>query len=286
MVAAKPTVSSLFRMVREVDEAVEGRRRPARRHRAAAAQLLSIGIPPVPCRDPGAVGLSNRRPWPAVDSCGGRGTGRTPPGGQLSAPGAGTGMHERTGQPALEVDAAHRAGGRGRAEAGGVERRRSAGGDRAGCAFGRAKRWPPSSFASLARELSSDGLLPWWSALRRMSRSCANSNRRWARRDPQLVDLVGRTTVPTLAGVLTHVRALVANDSGVMHLGRGPWLPTAGLFGPTDERLTAPRSARAHAVLPCHPVWCRPCMLRECPLDHRCLRGISVSRRWWRRAGG
>jgi heptosyltransferase-2 len=32
---------------------------------------------------------------------------------------------------------------------------------------------------------------------------------------------------------------------------------------------------RAHAVLT-HPVWCRPCLLRECPIDHRCMRGVGV----------
>jgi heptosyltransferase-2 len=25
-----------------------------------------------------------------------------------------------------------------------------------------------------------------------------------------------------------------------------------------------------------HPVFCRPCMLRECPIDHRCMKGVSV----------
>jgi len=24
-----------------------------------------------------------------------------------------------------------------------------------------------------------------------------------------------------------------------------------------------------------NPVWCRPCMLRECPIDHRCMTGIE-----------
>ena len=32
---------------------------------------------------------------------------------------------------------------------------------------------------------------------------------------------------------------------------------------------------RDHAVLT-YPVWCRPCLLRECPLDHRCIRGVGV----------
>ncbi len=55
--------------------------------------------------------------------------------------------------------------------------------------------------------------------------------------DRSTVDAVGKTDVPTLAGVLAHARALVANDSGVMHLGAALGLPTVALFGPTDERL-------------------------------------------------
>jgi len=50
-------------------------------------------------------------------------------------------------------------------------------------------------------------------------------------------------------------------------------VPVVALFGPTNERETAPLGARA-AVLTA-PVWCRPCMLRECPLDHRCMTGIA-----------
>jgi heptosyltransferase-2 len=45
------------------------------------------------------------------------------------------------------------------------------------------------------------------------------------------------------------------------------------IFGPTDERVTAPIGA--HDVL-VHPVFCRPCMLRDCPIDHRCMTGVGV----------
>jgi heptosyltransferase-2 len=145
-----------------------------------------------------------------------------------------------------------------------------------GGAFGGAKRWPPEYFAGLARELASDGVsavIVGTAAdepMRREIEMAAGVGR------GTLFSVVGRTNVPTLAGVLTHVRALVANDSGVMHLGAALGVPTTGLFGPTDERLTAPRSASAHAVLT-HPVWCRPCMLRQCPLDHGCMRGLAVA---------
>jgi heptosyltransferase-2 len=59
-----------------------------------------------------------------------------------------------------------------------------------------------------------------------------------------------------------------------MHLAAALGVPVVALFGPTDDRATAPVAPRA-AVLT-SPAWCRPCMLRECPLDHRCMTGIGV----------
>src|SRR5262249_49501672 len=94
--------------------------------------------------------------------------------------------------------------------------------------------------------------------------------------DAVVFNAAGRTDIPSLAGVLAHTRALVANDSGPMHLGAALGVPTTAVFGPTDERLTAPRSTAAAEVV-LHPVWCRPCMLRECPLDHQCMRGVAVT---------
>jgi heptosyltransferase-2 len=55
--------------------------------------------------------------------------------------------------------------------------------------------------------------------------------------------------------------------------------PVVALFGPTNEYETSPltRDGYRSAVLT-HPVWCRPCMLRECPIDHRCMKGITPER--------
>ena len=87
-------------------------------------------------------------------------------------------------------------------------------------------------------------------------------------------NIVGRTDLSTLAGVFTLCRTLVTNDSGAMHLAAAAGVSVTALFGPTDDTATRPLGD-AHAVLT-HPVWCRPCMLRECPLDHRCMRGLGV----------
>lgn len=94
-----------------------------------------------------------------------------------------------------------------------------------------------------------------------------------------VVDLVGQTSLVALAGLLARARAVVANDSGALHLAAAFGTPVAAVFGPTDERLTAPTAADpARAVVLTHQVWCRPCGLRTCPIDHGCMTGVTPER--------
>jgi heptosyltransferase-2 len=141
-----------------------------------------------------------------------------------------------------------------------------------GAAYGAAKRWPPASFVELARSLAADGIRPVLVG----GAADADAGREILRglaREILALNTIGND-IPGLAGVLVNCRALVSNDSGAMHLGAAIGVSVTALFGPTDERFTRPLGDR-HTVL-AYPVWCRPCMLRECPLDHRCMRGIAV----------
>jgi heptosyltransferase-2 len=147
-----------------------------------------------------------------------------------------------------------------------------------GAAYGRAKQWPPGRFDELARLLHRRhgvvAVLVGVKADRDAARAMTPG--------PHLVDLVGETDLPALAGVMAHCRAFVSNDSGAMHLAAAAGLPVTAIFGSTDERGTAPlagpsASAPPHEILTCD-VWCRPCMLRECPIDHRCMTGIDPAR--------
>jgi heptosyltransferase II len=141
-----------------------------------------------------------------------------------------------------------------------------------GAAYGGAKRWPPAYFAELVRALHDDGVvcaMVGSAADRRtgdeIAASCGAGH--------GLIDLIGATDLPELAGVLVQCRSLVSNDSGAMHLGAAVGVPVTAMFGPTNDRATRPLGG--HHVVLTHAVWCRPCMLRECPLDHRCMLGIS-----------
>jgi heptosyltransferase-2 len=92
-------------------------------------------------------------------------------------------------------------------------------------------------------------------------------------------NLAGETTLDVLAGVLRLASVCVSNDSGAMHLAAATGVPVVALFGPTRERETSPLTAAGgRAEVLTNAVWCRPCMLRECPIDHRCMKGLAPER--------
>jgi heptosyltransferase-2 len=145
-----------------------------------------------------------------------------------------------------------------------------------GAAYGLAKQWLPERFAELARTLAAAGtatVLVGSGADRRTCRQIAAM--------ASAIDLSGQTDVPTLAAVLSQAAHVVSNDSGAMHLAAAVGAPVTAIFGPTDDRRTAPLRAGADspaATIVSEPVWCRPCMLRECPIDHRCMARITAAR--------
>ena len=141
-----------------------------------------------------------------------------------------------------------------------------------GAAYGGAKRWPPASFAELLDALAADGVQPVLVGSAADAPTGDEVVARATRRDG-ILNVIGRTDLRELVGVLAACRALVTNDSGAMHLSAAVGVPVTAVLGPTDDQATRPMGD-AHAILT-HPVWCRPCMLRECPLDHRCMRGIQ-----------
>jgi heptosyltransferase-2 len=152
-----------------------------------------------------------------------------------------------------------------------------------GAAFGSSKRWPPSAFADLAAGLAEDGIGVVIVGAAADHGTALEVVQALAGRAP-ILDLVGRTDIPTLAGVLLNSRALVANDSGALHLAAALGVSVSAVFGPTDERTNAPRPRESRAAtrepraaVLTHPVWCRPCWLSECPLEHTCMRGIAAA---------
>ena len=147
-----------------------------------------------------------------------------------------------------------------------------------GAAYGKAKQWIPTHVVRLTTDLVRERRMTCALVGSRGDAATIRAIRSAAPADcqPSILDLAGRTTVPVLAAVMSLASACVSNDSGAMHLAAAAGLPTVAIFGPTNERATAPL-ARPDATIEVltNPVWCRPCMLRECPIDHRCMTGIE-----------
>lgn len=156
-----------------------------------------------------------------------------------------------------------------------------------GAAYGRAKQWPPARYAELAHQLWRARGIAAVVIGAGADRQAGQELREALTALPggsdtasSIVDLIGRTDLPTLAAVLARAHAVIANDSGAMHLAGAVGAPVVAVFGPTNEHQTAPLTASVEAPparLAIHQVWCRPCMLRECPLGHLCMLGVSAA---------
>jgi heptosyltransferase-2 len=141
-----------------------------------------------------------------------------------------------------------------------------------GAAYGSAKRWYEDRFASAGDALARDLGLAVAIVGSANERGIAEEIRR--RLHSKTAVLNGRTSLETLIGVLAEASLMITNDSGPMHIAAATGTPTIAVFGSTDDRVTSPIGPRTRIVR--HPVECSPCLLRECPIDHRCMQGVSV----------
>ncbi len=141
-----------------------------------------------------------------------------------------------------------------------------------GAAFGPAKRWLVERYADLADRLigalHADVLIFGSRSEKTLGESIAHM----MQHTPTIVS--GETTLRQLIALLAQCRLVITNDSGPMHLAAALGLPVVAIFGSTNERATGPVSPRARVVK--HPVACSPCGLRECPIDLRCMKAVTV----------
>jgi heptosyltransferase-2 len=149
-----------------------------------------------------------------------------------------------------------------------------------GSEYGSAKRWPASHYAALARQLNARSILLGSSRERALCADIARAADGGQGR--QCLDWSGRTTLDQALALLAGARALISNDSGLMHVAAALGLPQVALFGSSSPLHTPPLNSRATVLwlkndanyLPA--LDCAPCYARECPLGHtRCLVDIQ-----------
>jgi len=89
-------------------------------------------------------------------------------------------------------------------------------------------------------------------------------------------NFAGETTLRQFIDLAAACRIFLTNDSGAMHIASALGVPTVTVFGATDDTTTGPTGAWARIVR--EPVECAPCLLRACPIDHRCMTRVSAER--------
>ncbi|HEX3248338.1 MAG TPA: lipopolysaccharide heptosyltransferase II [Pyrinomonadaceae bacterium] len=135
----------------------------------------------------------------------------------------------------------------------------------------RAKRWPAESYASLADRLIESKRRVLLIGSKDEMDVSEDVTRRMRERP---IVLTGKTTLDQITGILDRADLVVTNDTGPAHLGAALGRPTIVIFGPTNPLTTRPFAPEA--VMLRHPPDCAPCMLRDCPIDHRCMTAITV----------
>jgi len=142
-----------------------------------------------------------------------------------------------------------------------------------GAEYGPAKRWPARHFAVVARHwLAVGGQVQLFGGAG--DRPAAEALMAALGQNPAVENLVGRTTLAQAAALLAGAQAVVANDSGLMHLAAALGRPLIALYGPSDPALTPPLAADAQVLA--LDLDCRPCHARRCPLvHHKCLEELS-----------
>jgi lipopolysaccharide heptosyltransferase II len=141
-----------------------------------------------------------------------------------------------------------------------------------GAEYGTAKRWLPKRFAEAAEKISAQSSVQW--ILFGTPRDATVGDQIAAALGDHCVNRVGQTTLEQLIDELRECRLLLTNDTGTMHLAALLGVPVVAIFGSTEPRLTGPLG-NGHIALR-HRVECSPCFLRECPIDFRCMKAVSV----------
>jgi heptosyltransferase-2 len=144
-----------------------------------------------------------------------------------------------------------------------------------GAEYGPTKRWPTEHFAQLAQILIAANpnnhviLLGSKSdqALGTEILSLANLPK-------NILNWCGSTSLDEAIALIGLSKAVISNDSGLMHIAAALKVPQVAIFGSSDPAHTPPLSDQAKVIWLNMP--CSPCHKRECPLGHlKCLKDIQ-----------
>ncbi|MCX7050009.1 MAG: lipopolysaccharide heptosyltransferase II [Candidatus Sumerlaeota bacterium] len=142
-----------------------------------------------------------------------------------------------------------------------------------GATNGTAKRWLPERYAALSgflvREHAARILVTGSEAEAEMARSVAAQAK-----EPKVVSVAGDLSLAQFIALTERLALFITNDSGAMHIAAAMGAPVVAVIGATDWRRTAPWSDKATIIR--KELACAPCMLKECPSEHECMKAIQI----------
>ena len=154
-----------------------------------------------------------------------------------------------------------------------------------GAEYGPAKRWPAAHFAALVERLVAQHQIPvLLLGSGKDADVCAQIASSANAAHPGVChDLAGHTSLQDAIALVAGARAMVSNDSGLMHVAAALGVPQVAIFGSSSPLHTPPLSPLAQVLWLKNdasyqpPLDCAPCFARQCPLGHtRCLGDITA----------
>ncbi len=110
------------------------------------------------------------------------------------------------------------------------------------------KCWPAASFAALSRRIAERGPAVVWTGSGTTDQGIAAAA--LAGGAGEVTNLVGKTDLKTLAAILGGAEAVVACDTGPLHMAVAVGRPVVALFGPSDAARTGPYGNLDNVVAP------------------------------------
>ena len=158
-----------------------------------------------------------------------------------------------------------------------------------GAEFGPAKRWPAAHYSALAKSLNLPIVLL---GSGKESALCDEITAPVNLMQPgKCLNFAGKTSLLHAFAAISAAKAVVSNDSGLMHVAAAFGVPQVAIFGSSSPIHTPPLNGQATvfwlksdaSYQP--PLDCAPCFERECPLPKdqghlRCLIDVKPEAVW------
>ena len=148
-----------------------------------------------------------------------------------------------------------------------------------GAEFGAAKRWPARHFAALARAIHGRDPAAQIALLGSPKDRQACDEIIAITGAAGMFNLAGSTRLDEAIALIAQAVAVVANDSGLLHIASALNRPVVALYGPTDPDHAPPFSDIARSMS--LRLACAPCKQRQCPLGHHdCMEKMEPAMVW------